>query len=349
MNSYARLADLPVVIDNCTLSQDSLDTSSGFTRTTTVFTLEGEGVIGRGEDVTYDTEHHEALTDGTQFDVTGSYTVDSFSEHVENIGLFPDGEPTQSIFRNYRRWALESAALDLALKQAETSLGVQLGRPYEPVNFIVSTRLGEPPSANRLHALRDLHSDLEFKLDPTSDWTAALLDELDAIGGIRVLDLKGLYSGTEVDQGADPVLYEQILERFPNALVEDPAIDESTRPLLERHKDRITWDYPITGIASIRELPWEPHWLNIKPSRFGSLRALFDTLDYCAANEIELFGGGQFELSIGRGHLHSIASLFYPHSPNDIAPRSYHSAEVAADAPAPPLQPSPNTIGLEWS
>ena len=349
MDTYELLADLPVTIDSLTLSQQSLDTSSGFTRMTTVVSLEGDGEIGRGEDVTYDSDHHEALNGANPFDITGSYTIDSFSDYVGEIELFPDGEPGQSIFHQYRQWGFESAALDLALKQADTSLGEQLDRQYQPVNFIVSTRLGDPPTADRLHKLRAIHSNLEFKLDPTSDWTTELIHELTEIGGIRVLDLKGLYSGTEVDQGADPVLYEQILEAFPDSLVEDPAIDDATRPLLEQHADRVTWDYPITGIPSIRDLPWEPEWLNIKPSRFGSICSLCDTLDYCRAHEIELFGGGQFELSIGRHHLHTIASLFYPDSPNDVAPRSYHSLEVARDAPSPPLQQPTDPTGLEWS
>jgi len=31
----------------------------------------------------------------------------------------------------------------------------------------------------------------------------------------------------------------------------------------------------------VKSLPWEPDWLNIKPSRFGSLESLLETLTYC--------------------------------------------------------------------
>ena len=43
--------------------------------------------------------------------------------------------------RHYRRWAYESAALDLALRQAGTSLHEALGRDPKPLNFVCSTRL----------------------------------------------------------------------------------------------------------------------------------------------------------------------------------------------------------------
>ena len=60
-------------------------------------------------------------------------------------------------FRPYRRWAFESAALDLALRQAGRSLADVLGRA-RPLNFVVSMRLGgldskEPENADRLKAL----------------------------------------------------------------------------------------------------------------------------------------------------------------------------------------------------
>jgi hypothetical protein len=41
--------------------------------------------------------------------------------------------------------------------------------------------------------------------------------------------------------------------------------------------------------------------LNVKPSRFGSVRALFDTYDYCAARGIGAYGGGMFEQGPDRG------------------------------------------------
>ena len=71
--------------------------------------------------------------------------------------------------------------------------------------------------------------DLEFKLDPTPE---SLVTHLAGTDAVRTLDRKGYYEGTDVDQSADPALYELILEGFPGALVEDSEDELSSSPLL---------------------------------------------------------------------------------------------------------------------
>ena len=56
--------------------------------------------------------------------------------------------------------------------------------------------------------------------------------------------------------------------------------------MLEPHADRITWDAPIHSVADIVGLPFPPRTLNFKPSRFGSVRRLFEGYDYCAEHGI---------------------------------------------------------------
>ena len=104
--------------------------------------------------------------------------------------------------------------------------------------------------------------------------------------------------------------------------------------MLERHRDRITWDEPIHSVADIEGLPWRPRMLNLKPARFGSVRALFDTYDYCAAHGIGAYGGGMFEQGPGRGQLQYLASLFHPDTPNDVAPTDYNLQTSVARAAA---------------
>ena len=346
---YNQVADLELEIEDAHLEQRERETSSGFTRVTTVVSLHGDSEIGRGEDVTYDNDAHEMLSGAAEmFPTTGEYTVEEFSAHLSGIDMFPGGEPDQSIFRSYRRWAFESAALDLALKQTGSTLAECLGREYSPVRFVVSTRLEDPPTGGRVVDWLDRNPDLEFKLDPTSDWTSDVVERLAATDAVRVLDLKGQYQGTTVDQPADPDLYERVLDGFPDALVEDPALTAETRPLFAGHEDRVTWDYPIRGVDTVENLPWEPEWLNIKPSRFGSVQSLFDTLEYCEERGIRLFGGGQFELDVGREHLHTIASLFYPDSPNDVAPKGYNDPDPDDGLPPSPLETPADPHGLEW-
>lgn len=346
---YDHVSDLELEIEGHDLEQRERDTSSGFTRATTIVSLHGDGETGRGEDVTYDNDEHEILHGASaDFPVAGEYTLDEFSDRLSGIDFFPGDEPNQSIFRNYRQWAFESAALDLALRQADTNLADRLGRTYDPVRFVVSTRLEDPPTGDRVLDWLDRNPELEFKLDPTAEWTSEVIERLAETDTVRILDLKGQYHGTTVDQPADPELYGRIIEGFPEALLEDPELNEETRPLFEAEEARVTWDYPIRGVETVEDLPWEPEWLNVKPSRFGSVQSLFDTIDYCRDHEIQMYGGGQFELGIGREHIHAIASLFYPDAPNDVAPMAYNDPDPSGDLPTSPLAPPETAQGLSW-
>jgi hypothetical protein len=340
VSTYARLADLPLEVDSYELEPLELEVSSDFTRFTTVIHLRGGGREGVGEDVTYDALDHVALQEaGPILPLSGSRTVEGFSRLLEELDLFP-AEPVREVSRLYRRWAFESAALDLALQQAETSLASALDRPPAPVTFVVSLRLGEPPSIEPVRKRLALYPRLRFKLDPTPGWDDALIRELVETGAVDSLDLKGFYKDTPVDLAPDPVLYRRVIEAFPEAWIEDPALTEETRPVFEGQEHRITWDAPIHSISDIEELPFPPRMVNVKPSRFGPLRALLDCYDYLDEREIGAYGGGQFELGPGRGQIQYLASIFHPHTPNDVAPAGYHSSEPAPGLPESPLEPA---------
>ena len=109
-----------------------------------------------------------------------------------------------------------------------------------------------------------------------------------------------------------------------SVIVEDAAFTPETRQLVESQPHRLSFDSPIDSVESLRSLPVEPGWCNIKPSRFGTLESLFDTIEYCKQEGIELYGGGQFELSSGRTAVQTLAALFYPDGPNDMAPRIFN-------------------------
>lgn len=169
MSAYERIADLTVTIESVERRRYTGATTSGFERVTTEFRLRGDGLIGRGEDVTYETDAHEAFHDaGDDLALAGEYALDGFSSAVGDADLFFGADPDQAAFRDYRRWAFESAALDLALKQANTDLASRLSRSYDPVRFVVSTRLGDPPTGDRVVEWLERDPELEFKLDPTS-------------------------------------------------------------------------------------------------------------------------------------------------------------------------------------
>lgn len=348
MTLFDLVADLPLRVDDHDLAVNERETAA-FTRKTTTVSLHGDGLTGRGEDVTYEADEHDALVEAGLPSLAGEYTLSSFSERLDDVELFPAGAPDRHVFSNYRRWGFESAALDLALRQADTDLGAVLDRGYAPVRFVVSPRLGEPPTTDRLDELAALHEDLEFKLDAEPEWTDDLLVEIADRDRARVIDMKGQYEGTDVDQPADPDLYRRVIDAFPDALIEDPKVTEETRPLLEPVSDRVTWDAPLHDISDVDGFPWSPRWLNCKPSRFGTVASLFAFLDHCEANGIRLYGGGQFELDVGRGQIQLLASLFSPDGPNDVAPRGYNDPALDDGLPGSPLDPPAAPTGFRWS
>jgi len=338
---YDRVAELPLTVEAVDVEQFTQETSSEFTRTTTVFHLGGDDETGRGEDVAYDTEDHERLAeavDSGSFSLpTGSFSFGEFSDALGDVDLFPGDGPEREDSHEYRRWGVESAALDLALRQNGTTLAALFDRELHPVRFVASTRLGDPPSTSRVDAIRGLNPNVGFKLDPTPEWDEPLIDDLRGRDAVRVVDLKGHYEGTDVDAEASPEFYRRIVEGFPDAVVEDPLLTDETRPVFDGEEGRVSWDSPIHSLEDVLSLPWEPAWLNVKPSRFGTVESLFRTLRWALDHRVNCYGGGQFELSVGRGQAQELASLYYPDGPNDLAPSVYNGESLPPALPRGPI------------
>ncbi|MEA2181544.1 MAG: hypothetical protein QOF69_729 [Solirubrobacteraceae bacterium] len=349
MSTYELVAVLPLTIEDYILEGLVQNVSSDFERKSTVIHLHGGGEEGVGEDVVYDAVDHEIAQEaGAVLALAGNWTIRSFAEHLATLDLFPK-EPQRDVSRMYRTWAYESAALDLALRQAGEPLHALLGREPRPLTFVVSLRLGEPPSLDPVTRRLERYPTLRFKLDPTASWDEELIASLVATGAVDSVDFKGLYEGTIVDQPADPVLYRRVVEAFPSAWIEDPKLTPEIDELLKPHRDRITWDANIHSIADIEALPFAPRMVNLKPSRLGGIKPLFDAYDYTAQRGIGAYGGGQFELGPGRGQIEYLASLFHPDTPNDTSPSGFHVADPPPGLPASPLPPSPSPTGFRWN
>ena len=336
--TFDLLAEIPLEVDGYALEGLSAEISPEFVRHTTIVAISGGGLTGLGEDVVYTPEEHlEYQQLGAVHDLTGSRTLAEFCELIESLDLFPT-PPAMEASRLYRIWAFESSALDLALRQNRLSLAQALRREPRAMNYVASTRLGEPPTLEPVSKRLALDPTLRFKLDATSSWTPELFAQLVDSGSVDSIDFKGMYKGTSVDQAADPVLYRRVVEAFPDAWLEDPDLssDEAMAVLADEHH-RITWDAPIHAIADIEALPFSPRMVNIKPSRIGRLRELCDTYDYCVAREIGAYGGGQTELGVGRGQAQYLAALFHPDTPNDLAPSAYNQTDPPAGLPRSPL------------
>jgi hypothetical protein len=313
---YDHIRHLPVAIDGYYLEPLEREVAPGFTLRRTVVVLHGQGEEGRGEEVDYDPRTQATFqADEGKLPFAGGHTLESFS-------LLQSGQT------EYRRWAIESAALDLALRQAGTSLGDAIGKKQKPLRFVVSTRVKNVPG------WLELYPDLHFKLDPDREWT----DELIAgLRNVETVDFKGIYRGA-FGMPPDADLYKRIVDAFPDAWIEDPALTPETEDVLGRHSDRITWDAGIHEWSDVEALPTMPHCLNCKPSRFGSVKRLFDFYDGCKREGIALYGGGQYELGIGRDQIQLLASLFHADAPNDVAPSAYNAATPVSGLPQSPLE-----------
>jgi len=328
MAHWDRLRGLEVAVEDVTTERRSVDVSTQFTRATTTVVLRGRGETGRGEDVTYTAEDHDWFP---LLEARGPTTLGALSTELDALRLF-EGEPKMVASSDYRRWAFESAALDLALRQNGLSLGAVLGLEYGPVRFIVSTRADA-------FAWLAHNPDLELKLDPENDWDRPLMERLAATDRVRVLDFKAYYTGTPVDVEPDPQLYRIVAELFPEAVLEDASLEGECGAVLEGEESRLSFDAPIHSLDDVRALPVAAGWLNVKPSRFGTIARLLACIEHCVANGIRMYGGGQFELGIGRRHIQVLASLFYSDGPNDVAPSEYNAGDPRPGLPRSPLAP----------
>jgi hypothetical protein len=354
VSAFEQVAGLSIEIESYELEGHDREYSPEFTRGSTVIRLRGMGQEGIGEDVVYDVLDHIAHRDaGPVHDLSGPKTLGELCELLGKLDLFAAAAPVREFSRHYRRWAYESAALDLALRQNDLSLHEAVGSEPRPVNFVCSTRLstfGEDSRSTTEPVRRRLekYPTLRFKLDPENDWDAELVAELAEIARVDVLDLKGLYRGTPVDVETDPELYRAVAEAFPDAYLEDPDLNDETRPVLEPHADRITWDALLHSLADIEALERQPRAINSKPSRFGSLQELFAVYEHCEREGIAIYGGGQGEVGPGRGQIQYLASLFHPDTPNDVAPSGYNDPSVPDGLPSSPLEPDPSDTGFRW-
>ncbi len=335
---YAKLAELPLKIDGYALEPLEQATASGWVRHTTVVRLRGGSAEGLGEDVTYGPEEQFAFRrHGAALPLTGTYTIESFSHHLDGLKLFEADPPAGNADRLFRRWAFESAALDLALRQADRSLAIALGREHRPVRFAVSTGLGEPPSIAAVDRVRRLHPEMRFKVDLAASWTEAFVRELAALDVVDVVDLKAHYHGAFTGPPPNADQYRWIAEAMPEVWLEDAWLEGECGAVLAGHCQRLSWDAVLHSFADVELLATTPTAVNIKPSRFGRVSELMRVYDWCEARGVQMYGGGQFELGPGRRQIQVLASLFHPATPNDVAPTGYNDENLPADLPASPL------------
>ena len=256
------------------------------------------------------------------------------------------------VFRHYRRWAFESAALDLALRQAGRSLA-RGARPRAAPGHASSSRsrLGEPPThragrragSPRYPGLRfklDAHARLGRRADRRSSSRPARSTRSTSRAPTRAR--RSTSTPTRRSTAA-------IAEAFPDAWLEDPDLDRPRGARRARAPpDRITWDAPIHSVADIR---------GARRSRRGrstSSRRASARSRRCspATTSARQRGIGRLRRRPVRARRRPradpvLAALFHPDAPNDIAPGGLRRARSRArPARASPLDPRPEPTGF---
>jgi L-alanine-DL-glutamate epimerase-like enolase superfamily enzyme len=277
----------------------------------------------------------------------GEWTLGGFCEHLAGLKLWPE-PPEWEVALRFRNWAFESAALDLALRQAGRPLHNVLGLQPRPVRFVNSLGLGDEPSIEHVRRRIERSPGVRFKLDAKATWSPALVEEVAATGAVDTIDFKGQYGFEIEDPDALAALYDRVIAAFPDAYLEDPHDLPEVALRLGDQLERVSYDSPIRSAADIGATPLAARVVNVKPSRIGSLRALMDVYARCAREGRPMYGGGMGELGVGRGQIELLASLFHPDTPNDVAPSAYNEDDPVGELPASPLQPRPEATGFRW-
>lgn len=287
------LTVLPIAVQaiGCRTAAVALDGYPDGPRPTSTVTLIGQTATGEGEYVGWTTEAHAA------FDAiarrapyrAGSHTLGSWCAAMRAAVPEP-----------YARAALESAAVELALQQAGTSLatlaGVAARRPRE----VRSATPGPRP-----FACLDALGDVELKIDADPAWDAATWDLLAVRHRIAVVDFKG---------GGTPAAVRLAHRALPTAWLEDPP--PGTAGNLSR---RVSVDAPITAASTLGVLDPVPGAVNVKLPRLGGMFEALEVLAWCSAHRVTSYVGGMWEVGAGRRMARALAAIASPDGPNDVA------------------------------
>ncbi len=283
----AVLAALPVVVDEIACEVGTVRVSSypGNVRLTSEVRI-GQG---RGECVAWTDEAHAAFRARLERVPRGRWWLGPWVAAMRQRFADP-----------YERAALEAAAIDAALRQAETGFLALAGVAPRPVRYVVSfEKVADPVARARAEPPR-----VELKIDADPDWDDATWAALAALGRVAVLDFKGAGDA------------ERAHRALPEALIEDPG----SGPWSASLQTRLSLDAAVTSADALDALPARPASVNLKPARMGGVLEALVCATRCRERGIAVYMGGMFEVGVGRLQLRALAALLCPDAPNDIAP-----------------------------
>ena len=224
------------------------------------------------------------------------------------------------------------------------------GGSPRPLTFVVSLRLGEPPSLEPVTRRLERYPTLRFKLDPTVSWDEELIAGLIATGAVDSVDFKGLYEGTPVDQPADPQLYARVdrglpgrLDRGSEAHAGDRrAADPASRP---HHVGR---EHPLDRrhrVAPVRAAHGQPQ--AVPAGRHQAALRRLRLHGTSAASAPTAAASSSLASAAGRSSTSPRSST--PTRRTTRRRRASTSPNPPAGLPSSPLPPTPSATGFRWA
>ena len=351
MSLFDRIAELPLVVEEYALDRLERNVSSGFTRVSTVVKLFGAGTEGVGEDVVYDAVDHDVLQEaGPVLPLAGDWTLGDFCDQVERLDRSRSHRSARSRAAT-GIWTFESAALDLALRQAGKPLHEVLGREPKPVRFVVSLRLGSEDVPSSIAPLREPARPLPGP---------AVQARPDARLGRRARRRDRRHRRRRERRLQGPVpRHRRRRPGRPGALrarARGAARGRGSRTRTRRRDHRAARAPPgprqlgrdIHSVADIEALPFQPKMVNVKPSRLGRCASCSPPTTTARPTASACTAAGSSSSAPGRGQIQYLASLFHADAPNDTAPSGYNAPDVPAGLPESPLPAQPSGVGFRW-
>ena len=296
-----RLIELPLHVEEAHVALDAIELPSypDEPRPSSTVTLAGRQQTGVGENVAWTRNDHRNFQhriSGGDFAHRGS-----LGGFLRALGaIVPEAYPHA---------AIESAAVDLALRQARTNLEELAESDFSDTRYVRSFAASHDPLAE-LTAHLEQNPGIDIKVDVHPAWEEATLVRLAGLGSIAVLDFK--HQGTLATQTA-------VAEALPDPWLEDPGqLGQRPSGILAR---RFSLDAALTSEKPQEMLQrMNPAAVNLKVPRMGGVLALLQAAAFCEAEKTPFYLGGMFEVSVGRAQARELASLLAPQAPNDLAP-----------------------------
>lgn len=324
------LGELTVQVDSvlCRFGTVAVSGYPGGQRPTTIVALSGRGETGYGEHVGFTPQEHT-----TFYNRIGALVRHRGTTSTVAQGLAEIASP-------YERAALQSALIDLSLRQHRTSLRDLCGGGtvprIAPLRWVHSSDILENPALH-VRAMRAAGRAMEFKLDVNPNWSDHVIADLGRESGVVTLDFKA--AGDAGGDVGNAEAARRLSAHFPAAIFEDPP-PGTRHPLIAR-------DRQIMSSADVASAMSRGELVNLKIPRMGGPLALLEALAAAPGRNDSLgdrfddrfYFGGMFEIGPGREQARQLAALFCGDAPNDLGP--------LPGAMSPPRPRSPSWVRLD--